>query len=188
MKPSRLRCLIPGLILLFSITSYENTVQPEENKNNNSSEIVFQFIRPSTGYVFNNDYLVWHFSYFVSINQKYYALSSGDIKFEKNYKITVPPGRLSIRYSLTTGTNGGILFYTGRKNESKCYNDGDEIERELTVMIKNNQTVYLKMIDVGSEKLICSWGQSGCLGRFPFPGRGCQEVAFEVEKVEDIKK
>lgn len=185
------------IILILSSLSYAlHEDKTDKNINNDYGCIVFQFKKDSNSNIGFLPKPRWYPK--IIVNDKIFFKSIYPVEndpkklIEKFYNdgdsfnIIIPSGLTTIRYSLTTGAHNRnpILQTSGFKNHKDYYDNGDEVEQEISLNIKKGETVYLHIIESGRPDKVGIWGShNDYTGRVRYEIQ-MQKVAFEIYKSE----
>lgn len=189
--------IIATTSLIIFCMALPESAQNNVIKNNslhNTGTVVFQFRRDPNEK--NPDFNIRRFAYdhlgvLIKINNEI-ALSDL-VKSGESYKINLPEGEIKIEYSIYACTGHQYFYYSDVLDNSDCFDNQRKSldiiskakEKELKFNIKNNQTVFLKIVDIGEPVQKCVWVNYGFFIGSHQANRPFQEVAFEVEKIEE---
>ncbi len=183
--------IILSIFITSACSGLNSSIQEElvENKCFNCGTIVFLFNKDfieDKSFIPTRRYIFSFLNVLIKVNN--------NVEFEerindnKKFIKMVPEGKIKISYTIFTQSHDGVYSYTGFKDDSGCFNKSyyNVKEKELNLDVNSGQIVYLKIMKSGEIHQRCTRESISWVGSMelqsPF-----QEVAFEVEKIEDAK-
>ncbi len=180
------------IIVLFSNCEYSKKMIIMNNDNNDKCEncgtIIFQlqkdqFEDKPVLFVRRNPYGIINIS--IKIND--IVQFENSISHKQIIRKMVPEGDINISYSIFTESDDGKYYYTGLNDKTECFKNNSILrEKVLNIKLKSNEIVYLKIVKSGDVRKRCALVSAEWFGDHNFY-KSFQEIAFEVEKVEDLK-